>query len=68
MFCVIGIISLIQLIFLLISPYYQGFENVVRVNLLRITIASLQSQHYNIYIGLDFAIVLIVSGFLIWWS
>jgi hypothetical protein len=50
------------------SPYYQGFQNIVRINMLRLTIASLQPEYYNMYIGLDVLSIVIVSGFFIWWS
>jgi hypothetical protein len=68
MFCVIAGISAIQLTMLLLSPYYQGFGDLVRINMLRVTIASLQPQFNTLYVQLDWAIVIVVVGFLVWWS
>lgn len=68
MFFVIGVISIIQLLILLKSPFYTGYENIVRINMLRLTIASLQLEDYIIYIVLDACILLVASGFLIWWN
>lgn len=42
MFCAIGVLSIIQMLILLKSPFYTGYDSIVRINLLRLTIASLQ--------------------------
>lgn len=39
---IMSIISFIQMLILLKSPYYKNYPDVVRINLLRLTIASLQ--------------------------
>ena len=68
MFCAIGVVSMIQMLILLKSPFYKGYESIVRINMLRLTIASLQLEDYDIYIVLDICVVLLTCGFLIWWN
>lgn len=68
MLCCMSLISFVQILMLLKSPYYKNFPDVVRMNLLRFTIASLEPQDYWIYIILDLANLLIFVGFMFWWS
>lgn len=40
-FGILSVLIAVQFILLMKSPYYQGYENIVRLNMLRLTIASL---------------------------
>lgn len=68
MFGIISLISIIQIVILFKSPFYKGYEGVVRINMLRLTIASLQLEEYELYIALDAIILLVICGFYVWWS
>lgn len=68
MFSIISAIALLQLMLLLKSPFYKGYESIVRINLLRFTISSLQLEDYDVYIGFDILSTLTVLIFLIYWS
>lgn len=68
MFAIISIIAIVQVIVLFKSPFYQGYESVVRINMLRLTIASLQVEDFEFYVVLDAIIVVVICVFYIWWN
>lgn len=68
MFAIISIIAIVQVIVLFKSPFYQGYESVVRINMLRLTIASLQVEDFEFYVVLDAIIVVVICAFYIWWN
>lgn len=59
---------MLQLMLLLKSPFYRGYESIVRINLLRFTISSLQLEDYDVYIGFDILTTLVILVFLVTWS
>ena len=52
---------------LLQSPYYSHSPGFVRINMLRLTLASLEPEFFNAYVGLDLMATLVfLVGLIVW--
>ena len=62
------LLALPQFIILMASPYYSDNNGAVRLNLMRLTLASLQPQHFVFYAGMDLLVTSFFFIGLIFWS